>query len=1152
MRSLERQTYHHCSSIILTSEVGEVSLSQMVSNCDFAGIMRAGDTLSPEALYEFARKIVEGGPPPDVLYCDEDYLGRDGRTRCMPNFKPSWSPETLLGYHYTGRLTLGRRALLDEVGNIDLSLGDASEWDLILRLSERTDRVVRVPKCLYHNGCEPSPGESVYRQKVLESHLKRIGIKKAHAIEQPNTTFRVTWPLERPPRVSVVIPTLDKPDLIRRCVGDLIERTDYSNLEIILVDNGSTDPRTLALYQQWRTAQAISIVPFHQPFNYSIACNLGAAAASGDFLLFLNNDIEVIHSDWLKELVRWGSRPGVGVVGTKLLYPHGTIQHAGVGIQTTLMFYGGSDDAQTPPVKAVFGTPNHYRNISALMGACHLIKRELFDAIGGYDERSLVACSDDILCIRALKLGCRNVYTPYASLVHHEGSTRGWSNPDDDRLLLAQTLCDVDIHEDAFFHPELGDQATPGVRAYWLETAGVRLRRNIEEMTALGPEPDMTTLGANWSTWTLLRSIADQFPCARTSPGDVGGDVESAAWFVIDLLRRDADLSWRFPRALSAGADGEFCRWLCSDGIAFHGLPQDAAQTIPAAFTSQPGFPISRLIDYQGLGNPLFRVARIPSMLAGQGAWLFKNKSQYGISNLQIWWFLLETAEDPIRELVRVYLTNPAWQKLFPEAMSTPGWTRLARWLRQRYRLDVTAADTQARLAALLTKELRTTYRTLLAEGELCRDDNKKDIGALAFLASSESDFGVAPKEALLWNEHALRHQRAYASARTGLNVLGHFCTPCGKQAEAVSVVKSLQLVGIKSSCRDVMADIRVPNLDRSKYLGLEVFDTTLIHVQPGAYFDTCYERAGLNPRSDVHKIGMWAWEFERVPVEWRRAADSLDEVWAPSRFVTRALGQIGDVPVFEMTPGVELGEVAFFERARLGIPRSHTLFLFIFDANSITERKNPLGLITAFRRAFRSDDKATLAIKAGNLRMHPEEESRLRAAARQARVILLDQTLPRGELNGLIQACDCYVSLHRSEGFGLTMAEAMLLSKPVIATGYSGNIEFMDRDNSLLISSKLVPVGRQIGPYSKDLQWAEPSIAEAAEAMRWVHEHLDDARALGAKARNSAERTLSLVAAGKRFAHRLEEIKMHRTGKHHFATSAGAVPKSHSSKELT
>ncbi len=1154
LRTLRRQTYRYWSTVVLRAEAdaSAVTLSQIGSDCDYVGIMRAGDTLSPEALYEFARAIVDRDPRPDVLYCDEDHLARNGRTRCRPIFKPSWSPETLLGYHYTGRLTLARRNLVEEVGGLDPSLGDAAEWDLILRLSERTDRIVRIPLCLYHNGSETCSSDDVHRRTVLESHLKRIGISEAQAVEQLNSTFRVTWPLKHLPRVSVIIPTVDSPDLIGRCIDDLLRKTDYPNKEIILVDNGSTDTRTLALYEQWKASRAVSIIPFDRSFNYSVACNLGAAAAKGDFLLFLNNDIEVINPDWLRELVRWGDRPGVGVVGTKLLYPSGAIQHAGVGLQDlgSLMFFLSSDDVQTPPTKAVFGTPNHYRNVSALVGACQLLKRGLFDEIGGYDERSLIACSDVILCLRASKLGYRNFYTPFAGLIHHEGSTRGRSNPGDDMLLLAQTLHELGFHEDPFFHPELDPkQTTPAVRPAWAETSSAHLRRRIEEMTAFEPGRELTTLGSEWSARTALRNLPDHSSSARFSAEEVGRDIESATWFVIDLLRRDEGLARRFPLALSEGAEGDFCNWLCSEGIVRHGLPQGAAQTIRAAFASQPGFQVTRLIDFQGLENPLFRIARMPHLLEELGTWLFQHGSKHGISSQQVWWFLLESAEDPIRELVRVYITNPAWQNHFPDAMSPPGWKRLTHWLRDRYSLDATGCNYQSHSPLRPIEEFQAAYRSWLAQGYSLPHDVNCDLKTSLLLEAPEIVVGVETEEISRWVDRVRSDLAAHGTEPTGLNVLGHFCSPCGLQASAVSIVKSLQLVGINSSCRDVLAELHGSTLDRSKYLGLEVFDTTLIHVQPDRY-ETCYAKAGLNPRPDVHRVGMWYWEFGQAPPEWRRITESLDEVWAPSRFVGHALREILEVPVMELTPGVEVGEVIPFDRSLLGVPQSHTLFLFIFDACSVAERKNPLGLITAFRRAFRSDDKTTLVIKAGNLRkMHPEEASQLRAAARQTGTIILDQTLPRGELNGLIQACDCYVSLHRSEGLGLTMAEAMLLGKPVIGTAYSANLEFMDRGNSLLIGYKLVSVGRQVGPYSKDLLWADPSVGQAAEAMRWVHENADEARALGARARISAEETLSLQAAGKRFARRLEEIKMNKTVRLASQTGDGAISKSPSIK---
>ena len=182
------------------------------------------------------------------------------------------------------------------------------------------------------------------------------------------------------------------------------------------------------------------------------------------------------------------------------------------------MFFRCSDDVQTAPTEAVFGTPNHYRNVSALIGACQLLKRGLFNEIGGYDERSLIACSDVILCLGASRLGYRNFYTPYAALIHHEGSTRGRSNPGDDILLLGQSLRDLDCHEDPFFHPELDPaHANPAVRATWVETSSAHLRRRIEEMTAFEPGRELTTLGSDWSARAALRNLPDH-SSSRSSP----------------------------------------------------------------------------------------------------------------------------------------------------------------------------------------------------------------------------------------------------------------------------------------------------------------------------------------------------------------------------------------------------------------------------------------------------------------------------------------------------------------------------------------------------------------------------------------------------------------------------------------------------------
>ena len=261
--------------------------------------MRAGDTLSPDALYEFAR-IVHDHPDdrPALIYCDEDHLAADGRTRSQPIFKPAWSPEMSLGYDYMGRLTLLRRDLMEQAGGFDPRMGEAAEWDLKLRVSSLSDRVVRITKCLYHNRSETDVrqvcrgGEQA--RAALRAHLARLGIEGGDAALQPNGTFRVHWPLPEYPLVSIVIPTVDSPRRIERCVRGLMDETSYPNKEIILVDNGSTDAETLAFYAQWKASGAVKLVPFDRPFNYSAACNAGAAAAKGQYLLFLNNDLEFV------------------------------------------------------------------------------------------------------------------------------------------------------------------------------------------------------------------------------------------------------------------------------------------------------------------------------------------------------------------------------------------------------------------------------------------------------------------------------------------------------------------------------------------------------------------------------------------------------------------------------------------------------------------------------------------------------------------------------------------------------------------------------------------------------------------------------------------------------------------------------------------
>ncbi len=363
---------------------------------------------------------------PSLIYCDEDHLAADGRTRSQPIFKPAWSPEMLLGYDYMGRLTLIRRDLMEQAGGFDSGMGEAAEWDLKLRVTALSDRVIRVTRCLYHNRSDtdvrPVCRGGEQARAALKAHLVRLGIEGGDATLQLNGTFRVYWPLAEYPLVSIVVPTVDNPRRIERCVRGLVDETSYPNKEIILVDNGSTDAETLALYDQWKASGVVKLVPFDRPFNYSAACNAGAAVASGQYLLFLNNDIEFVSADWLEELMRWAQRPDVGVVGPKMVYPNGTVNHA-AGIAVTLTTYVNLYQKEVGDCWGILGHVDSYKNTSGLLGACQLMSRSTYATVGRYDERYLLVCSDIGICLEACRAGLRNIYTPYAVLIHDESTT---------------------------------------------------------------------------------------------------------------------------------------------------------------------------------------------------------------------------------------------------------------------------------------------------------------------------------------------------------------------------------------------------------------------------------------------------------------------------------------------------------------------------------------------------------------------------------------------------------------------------------------------------------------------------------------------------------------------------------------------------------
>jgi len=407
---------------------------------EFIALLDHDDTLAPFALFEVASRL-KLHPDLDILYSDHDYLDPEQGLRCAPLFKPGWSPEIMFSANYITHLTILRRSLIEGVGGFDPATDGAQDWDLFLRLTGRTNRISHIPKILYH--WRMHAGSTAHNDSAksyvpdaqllaVRRHVQRLGIAADPEI-LPNGLLHVRF--QRPPNglVSIIIPTKDRADLLSRCISTLLGVTKYDNLEIIVVDNGSRETASKEYFNTLVADQRVHIVWNPGAFNYSAANNRAASEAKGEFLLFLNNDVEITHPDWLTELVSWAACKSTGLVGAKLLRANGAIQHAGV----VLGMNGFADHAFADQPALTFGmagSTGWYRNFLAVTGACMMIRREVFDELGGFDEKFTLCGSDVQLCLRAFEHGYRIVYNPFAELIHHERQTRSSEVPPRDYL----------------------------------------------------------------------------------------------------------------------------------------------------------------------------------------------------------------------------------------------------------------------------------------------------------------------------------------------------------------------------------------------------------------------------------------------------------------------------------------------------------------------------------------------------------------------------------------------------------------------------------------------------------------------------------------------------------------------------------------------
>ena len=405
---------------------------------EFVVLMDHDDLLPAHALYEVAVELL-AYPDADVIYSDEDRVDGEGR-RSDPYFKPMWSPELLAGHNMISHLGAYRRTLLEEIGGLRVGFEGSQDWDLALRATATTtpDRVRHIPAVLYH--WRWKTGTSSFSEAWL-SHCIAAGRRAVEdwlitqnapgaRIEPARlapTWNRVVYALPDPlPLVSVIVPTRDRGVLLKRVCDDVLYATHWPDhrLELVVVDNGSTEAEALEVLDWLRANPRARVLRFDEAFNYSRMNNLGVAEARGEVLVLLNNDIEVVEPDWLEEMVRLALRRGIGIVGAKLLYPDGRVQHGGVamgpdGMIAHLLSHAAADDL------GYTGQLGLTRALSVVTGACMVMRREVYEELGGFDEAFAVTFNDADLCLRAQDLGYRVVWTPDAVLVHCESATRG-------------------------------------------------------------------------------------------------------------------------------------------------------------------------------------------------------------------------------------------------------------------------------------------------------------------------------------------------------------------------------------------------------------------------------------------------------------------------------------------------------------------------------------------------------------------------------------------------------------------------------------------------------------------------------------------------------------------------------------------------------
>jgi GT2 family glycosyltransferase len=428
---------------------------------EFVVLLDHDDLLEPDALAELARVVLEVDDV-DVIYSDEDKMDELGRL-FQPHFKCDWDPELLLSYPYLGHITAIRRDVLDHVGGFRPEFDGSQDYDVMLRSTEMARRVVHIPKVLYHwrivagsaaGDPDAKPWATMASRRALQDAVARRGIDGTVESGPFQGAYHLRRTVSGSPTVGVIIPFRDQGALTVACLESIGRSPGHPIQEIVLVDNGSTEPETRELRSRLEARPDVRVLDYPGPFNWAAINNAAAAVCTTDMLLFLNNDVEAESDGWLHALVEQAQRPEVGAVGARLTFPDGRLQHAGVvlglGALAGHLFMG------MPAGRGgYYGWDRITRGVSAVTAACMLVRREVFEQVGGFDEQFAVAYNDVDFCIRLGRAGLSVLYSPHAGLTHHESVSRGLSGYSSDNQAFIRRWRDVLVAGDPYYSRNL-------------------------------------------------------------------------------------------------------------------------------------------------------------------------------------------------------------------------------------------------------------------------------------------------------------------------------------------------------------------------------------------------------------------------------------------------------------------------------------------------------------------------------------------------------------------------------------------------------------------------------------------------------------------------------------------------------------------------